>query len=85
MALNDAPDRGVVNSVIAVNDAIAKAHDAREFVDALSRIGISYRQTSQCFSDNLKLALYCPAELSIGFIISDAPARTPIPNTARGL
>jgi hypothetical protein len=84
VTLNDAPYCGIVNAVVTVNDAIAKAYDTRQFVDAFGCMDISSRQTAERFSDDFEFALYCPPKLPIGFVISKGSIRTPITNTPSG-
>ena len=37
MTLDDAPHCGIVNGVVTVNNAVAKADDTRQFIDALNK------------------------------------------------
>ena len=83
MAFNDTPHRGVINGVVAMDDAITKADDSRQFVDAPGGSRIGSRQTVEGLADDLKFTLDRPAKLTIGFVIFEGTTSTLTSDAAR--
>lgn len=84
MTLDDAPDGSVVNSVVAVNNAIAKAYDAAKTCNAGGRRGVGLRQPVQGFADDLKFTFDGPATLTIALVIGKTAPFAPLADAATG-
>lgn len=78
MTLDDAPDGGVVNAVVPMDNTVAKAHDAAEACNASSRRGVDLRQSVQGFADDFKFTLDGPAKLAIALVIKKAAPLAPL-------
>ncbi len=72
MTLDNAPDGGVVNGIVPVDDTVAKAHDAAEACNASGCRGVGLRQPVQGFANDFKFTLDSPAKLAIALVIRKA-------------
>ena len=84
MTLDDAPDGGVVNGVVAVDDAVAKVHDAAKTCNAGGCRVVGLRQPVQGFADDFKFTLDGPAELAISLVFGKAAPLAPRADASAG-
>lgn len=84
MTLDDAPDSGVVNTVVPMDNTVAKTHDATETCNASSCRGVGLRQPVQGFADDFKFTLDSPAKLAIALIIRKAAPLAPLADAPAG-
>lgn len=84
MTLNDTPDGGVVNGVVAMDDTVTKTHDTVEICNTGGCRGVDLRQPVQCFADNFKFTLDGPTELAIFFVFGKATPLAPFADASAG-
>ena len=84
MTLDDAPNGGFVNCVVAVDDTVAKTHDSVKTFDAGRSRGVGLRQPVQGLTDNFTFTLDGPAELAISLVFGKAASLAPLPDAPAG-
>jgi len=82
VAVDDAPDGGIVDGVVSVNDAVAESNDPGQLADLSGRRGVLSRELAECLADDLELSLNSTTELAINLVFGERAIPTPVANAA---